>query len=72
MCMSLQCNIHKGLNICMCYSVIVMMLRFVVLLTLTVALAECRVSVRRTHKLYHINNNVLIYSELNGYYYCAN
>ena len=29
----------------MCYSTKVMMLRFVVLLTLTVALAECRVSV---------------------------
>ena len=43
----------------MFYSVKVMMLRFVVLLTLTVALAECRVSVLTTQKQYHINNNVL-------------
>ena len=61
-----------GSNICMCYRVDVMMLRFVVLVTLTVALAECRVSVLTTHKQYHINNNVLNCAELNGYYLCAN
>ena len=41
-------------NICMCYRVKVMMLRFVVLVTLTVALAEFHVSVFKTHKQYHI------------------
>ena len=56
----------------LCYSSKVMMLRFFVLLTLTVALAECRVSVLTTHKQYHINNNVLNCAELNGYYLCAN
>ena len=63
------CVINMGLNICMCYwyRVTVMMLRFVVLLTFTVALAECRVSVLTTHKRYHINNSVLNCAELNGY-----
>ena len=60
------------LNICMCYSVKVMMLRFVVLLTLTVALAERRVSVLTSHRQYYVNNNVLNCSELNGYCSCAN
>ena len=64
---SLQRYINMGLNICMCYRVKVMMLRFVVLVTLTVALAECRVSVLTTHKRYHINNSVLNCAELNGY-----
>ena len=49
-----------------------MMLRFVVLVTLNVALAECRVSVLTTHKQYHLNNSVLNCAELNGYYLCAN
>ena len=70
MSVSLQCYIYIGLNICMCYSVKVMMLRFVVLLTLTVALAECRVSVLAYLRQYYVNNNVLNCSELNGYYTC--
>ena len=71
MSVSLQCYIYVGLNICMCYSVKVMMLRFVVLLTLTVTLAECRVSVLTYHRQYYVNNNVLNCSELNEYYFCA-
>ena len=59
-------------NICMCYRVKVMMLRFVVLVTLTVAMAEFHVSVLSTHKQYHINNNVLNCTGLNGYCLCAN
>ena len=58
MSVSLQRYMNMGLNICMCYTVKVMMLRFVVLLTFTVALAECRVSVLTTHKLYHCNKNI--------------
>ena len=67
---SLQCYIYIGLNICMCYSVKVMMLRFVVLLTLTVALAECRVSVLTYHIQYYANNNVLNCFKFNGCYTC--
>ena len=72
MSMSLQCQIYIDSNICMCYRVKVMMLRFVVLLTLSVALAECRVSVLTYHRQYYVNNNVLNCSELNGYNLCAN
>ena len=72
MSVSLQRYMNMGLNICMCYRVKVMMLKFVVLLTLTVALAECRVSVLTTQKQYHVNNNVPNCAELNGYYLCAN
>ena len=61
-----------GSNICMCYRVDVMMLRFVVLVTLTVALAECRVSALTYHRQYYVNNNALNRSELNGYNLCAN
>ena len=68
---SLQRYINMGLNICMCYRVKVMMLRFVVLLTLSVALAECRVSVHTYHIQYYANNNVLNCSELIGYYFCG-
>ena len=68
--MSLQCYINMGSNICMCCRVKVMMLKFVVLVTLTVALAECRVSVLTYHRQYHVNKNVLNCSELNGYYTC--
>ena len=55
----------------MCYSTKVMMLRFVVLLTLTVALAECRVSVLK-NIIIHVHvliNNVLNCAEL--YRYCC-
>ena len=55
----------------MCYRVKVMMLRFVVLVTLTVAMAEFHVSVLTTYKQYHINNNVRNCAELNGYYLSA-
>ena len=72
MSVSLQCYIYICLNICIRYSVKVMMLRFFVLLTLSVALAECRVSVLTTQKQYHINNNVPNCAELNGYYIYAN
>ena len=71
MSVSLQCYVYEHLsicmcyrplyvlqNICMCYSAKVMMLRFVVLRTLTVALAEFHVSVVTTHKQYPINSNV--------------
>ena len=70
MSVSLQCYMYINVvsNICMCYRVKVMMLRFVVLLTLTAAMAEFQVSVLTTHKQYHINNNVLNCAELNGYY----
>ena len=69
---SLQCYINMGSNICMCCRVKVMMLRFVVLVTLTVALAECWVRVLTAHKQYHINNSVLNCAGLNGYCLCAN
>ena len=70
MSVSLQTQIYIGSNIFMRYRVKVMKLRLVVLLTLSVALAECRVSVLTYLIQYYANNNVLNCSELNGYYTC--